>query len=153
MKYILLFLLWSFMIYWIHRLIHRYYIPYVYEWHMDHHKQVNQNKIVGLHWTNLFFFTDTWKSTFDLWITEIIPTITFCYMFDCWWLLGLYWIWAAFFQENLEHNKNINWYPWLTSGKHHLVHHTSSRFNYGLFIPIWDIMFGTNHAVAKDKHS
>ena len=63
---ILVFILWTFMIYWMHRIVHMIYIPYLYEWHMDHHKQVSQDKIVGLHWSNLVLYNDTWKSTLDL---------------------------------------------------------------------------------------
>ena len=110
---------------------------------MDHHKQVSQNKILGLHWSNLFLYNDTWKSTLDLWAIEVIPTIIFCWIFNCWWIFFVYWFWAAFIQEAIEHNKNFDWYPWLTSGKWHLVHHKHSKYNYGLFVPIWDILFKT----------
>ena len=127
---ILVFILWTFMIYWMHRIVHMIYIPYLYEWHMDHHKQVSQDKIVGLHWSNLFLYNDTWKSTLDLWAIEVIPTIIFCWIFNCWWIFFVYWFWAAFIQEAIEHNKNFDWYPWLTSGKWHILHHNQSKFNF-----------------------
>ena len=143
LEYTLIFLLWTALIYWMHRIVHMIYIPYIYEWHMDHHKQVVRNKIVGLHWSNIFLFNDTWKSTFDLWATEVIPTILFCWITGNWWLFIAYWIWAAFIQEAIEHNKNFDWHPWLTSGKWHLIHHKHSKYNFGVFIPIWDIIFKT----------
>ena len=141
---ILVFILWTFMIYWMHRIVHMIYIPYLYEWHMDHHKQVSQNKILGLHWSNLFLYNDTWKSTLDLWAIEVIPTIIFCWIFNCWWIFFVYWFWAAFIQEAIEHNKNFDWYPWLTSGKWHILHHNQSKFNFGVYFPIWDILLKTH---------
>ena len=132
------------MIYWMHRIVHMIYIPYLYEWHMDHHKQVSQDKIVGLHWSNLFLYNDTWKSTLDLWAIEVIPTIIFCWIFNCWWIFFVYWFWAAFIQEAIEHNKNFDWYPWLTSGKWHIFHHNQPKFNFGVYFPIWDILFKTH---------
>ena len=141
---ILVFILWTFMIYWMHRIVHMIYIPYLYEWHMDHHKQVSQDKIVGLHWSNLFLYNDTWKSTLDLWAIEVIPTIIFCWIFNCWWIFFVYWFWAAFIQEAIEHNKNFDWYPWLTSGKWHILHHNQSKFNFGVYFPIWDILLKTH---------
>ena len=127
-----------------HRIVHMIYIPYLYEWHMDHHKQVSQEKIIGLHWSNIFLFNDTWKSTADLWITEVIPTIIFCWLTGHWWILIGYYIWAAFIQEAIEHNKNFDWYPFMTSGKWHLEHHKDHRVNLSLFVPIWDILFKTH---------
>ena len=142
MEYIIVFLIWSFTLYWIHRGIHKINIPYVSEFHWDHHKQVTQNK-VKWHWSNIFLFNDTWKSTADLWITEVIPTIIFCWITGHWWLFFTYYIWAAFIQEAIEHNKKFDLYPFITSGKWHLIHHKYSKYNYGLFVPIWDILFKT----------
>jgi sterol desaturase/sphingolipid hydroxylase (fatty acid hydroxylase superfamily) len=60
-----------------------------------------------------------------------------------WWLFVVYYIWAAFIQEAVEHNSNFSIYPILTSGKWHMVHHYHKNYNYGVFFPIWDILFGT----------
>lgn len=133
-----------------HRLVHKYNIPYVKGWHNDHHKQVIDDKIVGWHWNNLFLFNDTWKSTFDLWATEVIPTILFCIITQQWWLLVAYYLWAAFIQEIIEHNRNFDWYPLITSGRWHLIHHKNSRKNFGLLIPIWDILFKTENEKYDD---
>jgi len=138
MTYILVFLLWTFVIYWMHRLAHA--IPVMSNIHYDHHQYVNKNEI-DWHWSNLFLYNDTWKSTVDLWITEVIPTIVMS-IFVGWWLFTAYYIWAAFIQERIEHNSDFDWYP-LTSGKWHMVHHTNGNYNYGIFFPIWDIIFGT----------
>jgi sterol desaturase/sphingolipid hydroxylase (fatty acid hydroxylase superfamily) len=115
-------------------------LPIIRDIHYDHHKFAN-NYDITWHWSNLFLYNDTWLSTIDLWITEVIPTIILSY-FAGLWLFVLYYIWAAFIQERIEHNDNFNYYP-LTSGKWHMIHHKNGRYNYGVFIPIWDIIFKT----------
>jgi sterol desaturase/sphingolipid hydroxylase (fatty acid hydroxylase superfamily) len=139
MYYLTIFLLWTFVIYWMHRLVH--IVPVLREIHADHHKYVNNHE-VSWHWSNLFLYNDTWKSTADLWITEVIPTIILSYFFG-WWLLLCYYIWAAFVQESIEHNRKFDIYPIITSGKWHMLHHKESQFNYGIMIPLWDIVFRT----------
>ena len=143
LEYVLVFLLWNMMIYWMHRIIHMVHIPYVTDFHWDHHRVITLEQHLGLHWSNLFLFNDTWKSTADLWCSEIIPTLMFCYFTGHWWVFIFYYLWAAFIQEGIEHNKDFDLYPLSTSGKWHLVHHSNSSYNYGIFLPIWDMMFGT----------
>jgi sterol desaturase/sphingolipid hydroxylase (fatty acid hydroxylase superfamily) len=141
MDYLFYFFLWTFMIYWMHRIVHL--VPYVRKIHGDHHAQVSQETIRGLHWSNLFLFFDSWKSTADQWITEVIPTFILCYITGQWWLMIFYYIWAAFIQESIEHNEKFDLYPFITSGRWHLIHHRHPSSNYGVFFPIWDVLFGT----------
>ena len=134
----LTFLSWTFLLYWIHRIIHR--IPMVNKFHQDHHIYINRHGGTRWHWNNIFLYNDTWKSTADLWISEVIPTLVFSYVTGCWWLSIFYYLWAALLQEMLEHNPNFDMYPFITSG---LVHHKKQRKNFGLFIPLWDKLFKT----------
>ena len=138
--FIVYFLAWTFCLYWIHRIVHK--VPYVKKWHWDHHNYIVRHGSKGWHWNNLFLFNDTWTSTLDLYVTEVMPTITFSWLTGQWWIFILYYIWAAFFQEMLEHNKNID-VPIFTSGKWHLIHHRHPNKNYGLFFPVWDMFFKT----------
>jgi sterol desaturase/sphingolipid hydroxylase (fatty acid hydroxylase superfamily) len=140
-EYPLVFLLWTFCLYWIHRAGHR--IPFVNKFHQDHHLYINRHGGTTWHWNNLLLYNDTWKSTVDLWITEVIPTLIFSAVTGHWWVSIFYYFWAALLQEVIEHNPKFDWYPWLTSGKWHLVHHRHQRKNYGLFIPLWDKLFNT----------
>lgn len=140
---ILQFISWTLLLYWIHRVIH--ITPGLKELHLDHHRYINNNE-TGWHWSNLFLFNDTWRSTFDLWVSEVLPTIIFAMVFDAWWLALFYYVWAAFLQENLEHNRNNNFYP-LTFGQWHMIHHKKMKKNFGLFIPIWDKIFKTEQSV------
>lgn len=141
MTYILVFLFWTFSIYWMHRLAH--VLPFMRQFHMDHHAQVTNETLSGVNWKSMLFWFDSWKSTVDQWIMEVIPTIIISLISGHWWLMIFYYIWAGFIQEAVEHNNKINLYPFITSGKWHLVHHKNSTKNYGVFFPIWDIIFGT----------
>jgi sterol desaturase/sphingolipid hydroxylase (fatty acid hydroxylase superfamily) len=124
-----------------HRAAHA--ISFMRRFHMDHHKQVSNQTINGLNWKNAFLWFDSKESTIDQWLTEVIPTIVISSITGHWWLFVAYYIWAAFIQETVEHNKKINLYPFITSGKWHLIHHDDPTKNYGVFVPLWDIIFGT----------
>jgi len=136
---------WTLTLYWIHRMSHQ--ISFLKKYHLDHHlfiiKKIKKKQdIPGWHWNNLFLFNDTWKSTIDLWLTEVIPTFLFSLITGQWWIIVFYYVWAAFIQETIEHDPNFDLFI-LTSGKWHLLHHTKGVKNYGLFLPIWDIFFRT----------
>ena len=139
MEYIFYFFLWTFVLYWIHRIGHK--TPYVKEFHRHHHVYVIKT-ITGWHWNNLFLFNDDWPSTIDLWFTEVIPTIIFSWITGQWWIAIFYYVWAAFLQEPLEHRRGFN-LPLLTCGEWHLKHHRRPDKNFGLFFPVWDRIFGT----------
>jgi sterol desaturase/sphingolipid hydroxylase (fatty acid hydroxylase superfamily) len=139
LEYIFIFILWTLVLYLIHRLVH--ITPVLKELHWDHHKYVNLND-TGWRLNNLLLFNDTWKSTVDLWITQVIPSLIFSIVTGHYWIIVFYYIWAAFLQEELEHNKKINFYPF-TAGQWHLVHHRTPNKNFGLFLPFWDKIFRT----------
>jgi sterol desaturase/sphingolipid hydroxylase (fatty acid hydroxylase superfamily) len=146
MYYIFVFISWTLYLYLIHRVIHSIGLrlfPVAFNAHADHHRYINTNKQTTWHWNNLFLFNDTWTSTLDLWITEVIPTLIFSLITGAWWVSVFYYVWAALVQEVIEHNPKFDLYPFLTSGKWHLVHHHNTSVNYGLFFPVWDILFGT----------
>jgi sterol desaturase/sphingolipid hydroxylase (fatty acid hydroxylase superfamily) len=141
MNYIFEFLLWTFCLYWLHRLAH--VVPVFKHIHKDHHRCITRGTHLGRwHYNNLWLFSDTWLSTLDVWVNEVLPTVIIAYLLNAWWLCVLYYLWAALLQEPLEHNKKLNLYPF-TAGKWHLVHHSHPRYNFGLFFPIWDIIFNT----------
>jgi sterol desaturase/sphingolipid hydroxylase (fatty acid hydroxylase superfamily) len=140
------FFLWTFLLYWVHRIAH--VTPIIQNFHRDHHKFISVNtkgniKPNDWHWSNLFLFNDNWNSTIDLWLTEVIPTLLYSWVTGAWWISIFYYIWAAFIQERIEHNPNFDIYPLLTSGRCHLVHHSIPNKNYGLFFSMWDKAFGT----------
>lgn len=142
--FIIKFIAWTLVLYIIHRLVH--ITPYLKSIHLDHHRYINQNK-TQWHWSNLFLFNDTWASTLDLWITEVIPTVIFAWIFDAWWLIVFYYLWAALLQEIIEHDPKFNKYPLITSGRWHLIHHKNLKKNFGLFFPVWDKIFATEQKI------
>lgn len=134
------FLSWTLILYWIHRVVHK--IQFLNKYHQDHHLYIDKNGGTCWRWNNIFLYNDTRKSTVDLWITEVIPTLIFSSITGFWWISVVYYLWAALLQEILEHNSNFDKYPF-TSGKWHLLHHKKQRKNFGLFTPIWDKLFKT----------
>lgn len=139
------FLLWTFVLYWAHRLGHK--ISWIRKIHMCHHSYISQSKSQGWHWSNIFLYNDTAKSTIDYWITEVLPTILVTLLTQQYWIFAVFYIWAAFFQEATEHNKNFNLSPYLTMGKWHMLHHEIGSHNFGVYTTIWDIVFKTNKHV------
>lgn len=135
----ILFLIWTLMIYVNHRLAH--ILPF-YNLHDEHHRLVANGIEYQPNWKNYFLYLDNWKVTVDNWIIEVIPTLIFSYLTGYWIFSIGHYIWTAFMQEYLEHNRYIDLYP-LTTGKWHMNHHIEKNCNYGLFIPIWDKVFGT----------
>jgi sterol desaturase/sphingolipid hydroxylase (fatty acid hydroxylase superfamily) len=122
-------------------------MPFIQHIHWNHHWYISNHKTTW-HWSNLFLFNDTWISTIDLWITEVVPTLLFAWVFDAWWVLVFYYVWASTVQEAVEHNTKINLYP-VTSGQWHLLHHKQADRNFGVFIPVWDKLFGTEQWTSK----
>ena len=142
MEYVGVFLLWTFVIYWSHRIFHM--IPALEKIHWCHHKYVLKGTgSTGWEWKHLFMWVDNLDGTIDQWLMEVIPTILLSWITGHWWLCLFYWINTAFVQEHIRHNKRFDVYPLLTSGKWHMVHHKHKNNNYGVFFPIWDILFGT----------
>lgn len=148
MNYVFVFLCWTLLLYFTHRIAH--IIPFLRKYHMDHHKQVDQKTVQWLNWKNCFLYFESLESTIDQWLTEVIPTLLFSSVTDHWWIAIFYYFWAAYIQEAFEHNENINLYPFLTSGKWHLIHHQDPTKNYGVFFPIWDILNGNEKPVVNN---
>lgn len=138
------FLAWLLLLYGVHRAAHT--VPWLRKWHLNHHAIIGRNGYKSYwEWNNLLLFNDTLTSTIDLWLTEVLPTILFSAITGAWWISIFYYTWAALFQEVLEHHPNVNMYPF-TFGQWHLVHHRYMNQNYGLFLPVWDKFFETEHA-------
>lgn len=136
---IFLILLWTLMLYFLHRFAHA--VPVLRDWHSAHHAQVDENA-TGWNWKNLFLWIDNKESTLDQWAIEIVPTFVFAWLTGAWYIALFYYVWAAFLQEWVEHNPNID-LPILTSGKYHLCHHNDQTRNFCVFIPAWDYLFDT----------
>lgn len=144
MEALLVFFVWTLLLYLMHVLAHT--LPFLKRIHAAHHKTIKFNNSNKWHWNNLLLYNDNWISTVDLWISDIFPTLVVAIVFNAWWVAVVYYVWAAFFQESLEHNMQVNFYPF-TCGQWHMRHHQNPKCNYGLFFPIWDKLFRTENAV------
>jgi sterol desaturase/sphingolipid hydroxylase (fatty acid hydroxylase superfamily) len=100
-------------------------------------------------WQNMFLYSDDWIGTADLFMTEVIPTLIFCYFTGQWWIFAVYYIWTAFIQKWVEHTPKFS--VWSFSAEQcHLKHHTNWRTNYSISFPIWDIIFKT-YTLVRSK--
>lgn len=140
--HLIYFMLWTLLLYVMHVFAHK--IPFLWKYHRDHHLQVSMNNVGKWKLTNLILYIDTWETTVDQWLTEVIPTFIFSLVTGAWWIFIGYWIWSATFQEIVEHNPNVDIYPLEVSGKWHLVHHEHANKNYGIIHPLWDMLFRTS---------
>jgi len=146
--FVLYFLLWTFVIYIMHRLAH--VVPLLQPFHWNHHYTISRKENDGkFKISHLILYVDNFETTIDQWLTEVIPTIIFCTITGQWWIAILYWIDAAFIQESIKHNPNFNVFPLNTAGRWHLIHHSNSEKNYGIIFPIWDIIFNTYEGLHK----
>lgn len=138
------FLLWTGLLYGLHRLAHRWDV--LWRWHQAHHAVVYAGAN-EFSWRNLVGFYNDWASTFDQWLLEILPTILFIALFPRAWPLGFLYLADNIFAEGItDHNPRIC-PPLLAMGRYHLAHHVDSRINFDGFTQFWDWVFATRRAV------
>lgn len=147
---IFLFIGWNLLLGFIHYLAHR--IPWLWNTHSIHHQEVIDGLYNRPQWTALFLWIDSWDTTKDLWKTEYIPTIIYCFIFNCWWIGILYYIWVATVQEWIEHNPRFNLYPFISSGRYHLIHHKDPTVNFASMVPWADWIMGTSSSKGLNNH-
>jgi len=150
---LIVFLSWTFLTYWLHRLAHvksKYNI--LYKLHAAHH-EVNYFKggekfSIGY----LFFYFGDIRVTFDVLLTITFPLIllTFLYPSQGLVLLAFHYLHEVFLSERLlDHNPKIKGYitHYFAWGSYHLQHHRNPRSNYSAFITLWDKIFRTQKIV------
>ncbi len=148
-KLLIVFLVWTFITYWLHRLAHvKNKFNILYRFHAAHH-EVNYFKggekfsIAYL----LFYFGDI-RVTADVLLTITLPLIvlTIFYPSQGLVLLAFHYLHEVFLSERLlDHNPKINgnitnYFAW---GSYHLEHHRNLKHNYSAFITLWDKVFKT----------
>lgn len=145
------FLVWTFIIYWIHRISHikgRWNI--LWKIHRAHHAIPYLTMKVE-RWPKFgqfFFWLGDFKTSIDVVIVLTIPlvllTLLFPYPGLC--LLVFHYIYEVFLGEGiLDHNTQLRGpvtrvFAW---GSFHLHHHVKLERNYGLIITLWDRVFRT----------
>lgn len=163
MYYIFSFLLWSLFSYSIHRAAHikSKYNP-LFKIHLAHHKaQYGKEKDYRFKWPGwkaYFLWFDDLASSLDVWITLILPAILVSLVFpqSHFTVLALVYLYEVFLSEhNLDHNPEIDGpiTHILAVGQFHLTHHHYPKYNYGLYLTLWDLVFVTAQPSSSDHTS
>jgi|Laugresbdmm110sd_1035091.scaffolds.fasta_scaffold132998_2 sterol desaturase/sphingolipid hydroxylase (fatty acid hydroxylase superfamily) len=144
--FVIYFLLWTLVLYWIHRVAHVF--PYLKDIHKEHHRYVIRNKGSGIALRHLLLIHKSKDYTIDLWITEVVPTILFSLVTGQVWILIVYYIWAALFQTSVKYDVNFDIFP-ITWGAWTLLHYRHNSNNFGSIFTIWDRLFKTNKGINQ----
>lgn len=145
-----LFLLWTFLVYWMHRAAHvRSKYNFLYKLHLSHHR-INYLKEENraFKWPQLFFYFGSFSASLDVLIMLTLPAFMTFAVFPQYgiYILAFHYIYEVFLSEGtLDHNPKIKgkvtrFFAW---GEYHLSHHEKWNCNYGLTITFWDLVFGT----------
>lgn len=145
-------LLWTLVMYWIHRLAHIHHPknPF-WQLHRAHHAVAYLSAPSKSTWPRLgqlVFWLGSWRATLDVIVTMTIPAILIAILIPRYgiFLLAFHYIYELFFSEYaLDHNPKIKGFithifAW---GDFHLLHHMTPRKNYSLIITLWDRVFQT----------
>jgi sterol desaturase/sphingolipid hydroxylase (fatty acid hydroxylase superfamily) len=146
------FLLWTFMIYWLHRLSHiRHQKNPLWQLHCAHHATPYLSAPSLSPWpkfAQLFFWLGSWRATLDVLVVMTLPALLIALIAPRYglMLLAFHYFYEVFCSEYaLDHNPRIQgfWTRIFAWGDFHLFHHISTRNNYGLIITLWDRVFGS----------
>ncbi len=145
-------LVWTFSIYWLHRLAHIHH-PKNPLWHLHraHHAIHYLGTPRKSFWPSLgqfLFWLGSWRASLDVIVTITIPAIILAVFLPRYGipLLIFHYFYEVFCSEYaLDHNPNIKGrltriFAW---GDFHLLHHMTPRNNFSLIITFWDRVFGT----------
>lgn len=144
--FIVYFLLWTLLLYWMHRAVH--VLPYLKDIHKEHHRYVVRSKEYGIALKHLLLIHKSKDYTIDLWITEVIPTIVFSLLTGQIWILVVYYIWAALLQTTVKYDTNFDVFP-ITWGNWTLLHYRYNTKNFGSVFSLWDRLFKTNKGINQ----
>jgi sterol desaturase/sphingolipid hydroxylase (fatty acid hydroxylase superfamily) len=148
--FILLFMIWTLLVYIVHRLAHiRHRFNFLYHLHLYHHK-INYLSAENrqFRWYYILFYFGGVYETLDVVCMLTIPALIVYSIFPVLgvYLLLLHYAYEVFLSEGtLDHNPEIRGkvtkvFAW---GKYHLAHHKSWKYNYSLIITLWDWVFQT----------
>jgi sterol desaturase/sphingolipid hydroxylase (fatty acid hydroxylase superfamily) len=159
-QFVLTFLLWSLGAYWFHRLGHvAHRLNPLFKIHMAHHRvDYDAGRAPGESLVQPQYFL-LWygnlAASADVWITIFIPAIVLSIFNPATGipLIVLLYFYEAILSERLlDHNPNMRGpltviFAW---GNYHLSHHHHVRTNYGLYITLWDRVFGTVRVAPRE---
>lgn len=147
------FLLWTFVIYWLHRWshIHHRYNP-LWWIHRAHHAEPYLRQDSRPAWPTLgqfLFWLGGMRLSLDVILVMTLPLLIIAWFWPEYGipLLVFHYLYEVFLSESvLDHNPRVTgpvtrWFAW---GDFHLHHHVNLKRNYGLMLCCWDWLFGTS---------
>ena len=148
--FVTLFLLWTLLVYLMHRLAHiRHRANVLYYFHVAHHKvDYLKERNRKFKWYYLLFYFGGIRETLDVILILTIPLLIVCFIYPplAVFLIGFHYIYEVFLSEGLlDHNPSVKgkvtqFFSW---GNYHLTHHKTWRYNFSLMITLWDYVFKT----------
>lgn len=145
-SFILSFLLWSLLAYANHWFVHTKWAPkWLVAIHQLHHDRT-YNHAYKFDWKELFFWFGSVKESFGVIAGITVPCIIACFLFDCWWLLLVHYVYEAICSDLLvEHNKRLKGRvaDFFGVGRYHLAHHVDPTINHAVGLSFWDTLFNT----------
>jgi len=146
---ILLFLLWTLCIYFMHRIAHiKHRLNFLHTIHLNHHRINYWKEGYRFRWYYLFFYFGSIYASLDVFFMLTVPAL---FVFLIYPKVGIYillfhYFYEVFLSEGiLDHNPKIKgkitkFFAW---GDYHLTHHKNWKKNYSLIITLWDYVFRT----------
>jgi sterol desaturase/sphingolipid hydroxylase (fatty acid hydroxylase superfamily) len=148
----LAFLIWTLVIYCMHRLAHisHRWNP-LWQLHRAHHRNPYLSQLPESKWPKFgqwFLWLGNWRASLDVIVSMTLPLLIIAYFAPHVGLplLVFHYFYELFFSEyGLDHNPNIQgkatrFFAW---GEFHLYHHLTPKKNFGLLITLWDRLLGT----------
>lgn len=152
------FLLWTCIIYWLHRISHIKHVRNpLWIIHRAHHRlpYFSSAPRYAPSPGQFFFWLGNWKESLDVILVMTIPlillTIAFPSQGAC--LLVFHYLYEVFLSESvLDHNPYLKgpWTRFFAWGSFHLVHHVQLQKNFCLMITLWDHVFGSAIRPSSD---
>jgi sterol desaturase/sphingolipid hydroxylase (fatty acid hydroxylase superfamily) len=148
----LVLLLWTFAMYWLHRLSHWHHPKNpLWQLHRAHHTIPYLSAPSESPWPKLgqfFLWLGSWRASLDVFVVMTLPAIVIALVTPTYGipLLLFHYLYEVLCSEYaLDHNPRVQ--GWLTRffawGDFHLFHHMSPKHNYALIFTLWDRVFGT----------
>ena len=151
-------LLWTFCIYWIHRIGHIQHPKNIFwDIHKAHHQipYFDKEKQYMPDPGQWFWWLGDWRTSLDVFISMTTPLLVITYFwpqYGVWWLIFHYFYEIFLSEDVLDHNVDCKgWYTrYMAWGDAHLYHHINLYKNYAIITNLWDYVFGTFEVPPED---
>lgn len=132
--------------YWTHRAMHH---PKLFRWfHRTHHRSVTPTPFAAYAFDLpeaivQALITPLWLLFVPMHVVGLFAFVTFMIIRNVMGHSGV-----ELFPRALADSR---WFGWINANTHHDLHHSSFRYNYGLYFTWWDRLMGTEHPEYRAK--